>query len=47
MLTYADLYTTSEYVALVDTDTLFITPVTPADLFDAEGRPVMIVQVGV
>ena len=43
---HADIYTDAEYVALVDTDTLFVTPVTPGDLLDTRGRPIMIVQIG-
>ena len=36
---HADIYTDAEYVALVDSDTLFVTPVTPGDLLDPFGRP--------
>ena len=43
---HADVYTDAEYVALVDTDTLFVTPVTPGDLLDDRGRPIMVVQIG-
>jgi len=43
---FADLYTSSEFVGLVDTDTLFITPVTPSSLFDIEGKPHVIGIVG-
>ena len=43
---FADRYTTTEYVGLVDTDTLFTTPVTPRSLFDEQARPKVIAFVG-
>ena len=43
---FADLYTSSEFVGLVDTDTLFITPVTPRSLFDEQERPYLVGFVG-
>ena len=35
----AHLYISSDFVGLVDTDTLFITTVTPSSLFDIHGKP--------
>ena len=42
---HADLYTDKDTVGFVDSDTLFVTPVTPGDLFDHK-RPIVIAQVG-
>ncbi|CAM9310578.1 unnamed protein product [Pylaiella littoralis] len=36
---YADLYTDAEFVAVIDTDAGFITPVLPSDLFE-DGKPI-------
>ena len=43
---HADLYVDASFVGFVDTDTLFVTPVTTGDLFDPERRPLIIAQVG-
>ena len=43
---FADYYTDAELVGFVDSDTLFITPVTRGDLFDERLRPRIIGQVG-
>jgi hypothetical protein len=43
---HADLYTDKEFVGFIDTDSLFITPVTPGNLFDSLWRPIVIAQVG-
>ena len=42
---HADLYTDKDFVAFVDTDTLFVTPVTPGDIFDSCWRPIVVGQV--
>ena len=41
---FADLYTDKRFVGFVDSDTLFITPVTPGDLFDPLSRPIVLAQ---
>ena len=41
---HADLYCHTEHVGFVDSDTLFATPVTPGDLFDEHGRPMIVAQ---
>jgi hypothetical protein len=43
---YADLFVNAEFVGFIDSDSLFITPVMPEDLFDGLGRPKVLSQVG-
>ncbi len=35
---YSDVYTDKEFIGIVDTDSFFVTPVTPKDIF-IEGKP--------
>lgn len=46
LMFWADNFTKTEYVGFADTDTVFVTQVTEADLFDDLGRPRIIGFVG-
>lgn len=41
---WADIFTDSEYIGFVDTDTMISSAVNPYDLFDENGKPWVIVQ---